>query len=98
EQVAKDHQVAPFALVGKKLSIGALAPQDQNTLDMVESLKKEKGLEVSVFMVSHASLEKAWSRYADINFATKSKKGALDIPSEEIEEFLQSEHKIDDVK
>lgn len=98
EHVAKEHQVAPFAIVGKRLSIGAVAPQEQHVKDLAEALQKEKGFIVSLFMVSHDSLEKAWSRYNDINFATKSKKGALDIPSDEIEDFLKSEHKIDDVK
>jgi len=98
ENVAKEHQVTPFAIVGKKLSLGAVAPQEAHVKELADSLKKDKGLEVSLFMVSHASLEKAWSRYDDINFTTKSKKGALDIPNEEIEEFLQKEHKIDDVK
>jgi type IV pilus assembly protein PilB len=97
EEEAKIHQVAPFALVGKKISVATVAPQDQSTKEILEFIK-EKGYVPTLFMASHGSLEKAWSRYEDINFATKSKKGALDISSEEIAEFIDSTHTVSDIK
>jgi len=97
EEEAKTYGVAGFALVGKKLSLATLNPQSENTKTIISSLT-ERGFMVTPFIVSHLSLEKAWSRYADITFATKSKKGALDISDEEIEEFLKGEHRLDDIK
>ncbi len=96
EDDAKMHMVAPFALVGKKVSIAAVAPQDQSTKELLEQLTKD-GFIPTVFMASHDSLEKAWSRYADISFASKSEKGALDISSEEIEEFINNTGSINDI-
>ena len=97
EEEAKTYGVAGFALIGKKLSLAALTPQSENTKGVITALT-ERGFTVTPFIVSHLSLEKAWSRYADINFASKSTKGALDISSEEIEEFLKGEHRIDDIR
>lgn len=96
EADAKSHEVAAFSLVGKKLSLGAAAPQNQTTQDLIEDLKKQ-GYIVTTYIVSHASLQKAWDRYTDITFASQSKKGALDISDEEIEEFLKGEHKLGDI-
>lgn len=96
EEDAKTHAAAAFAMVGKKISIAALAPQEQSTKELLETLKRD-GFIPTVFMASHESLEKAWSRYEDINFASKSKKGALDISSEEIAEFVKSTATITDI-
>ncbi len=97
EEEAKMHGVAAFALVGKKVSVGTLAPEDETTKDIVASLSG-KGYIPTLYLVSHASLEKAWSRYSDITASNKSKKGALDISTEEIEQFLKENEKMSDVR
>ncbi|MFA6296957.1 MAG: ATPase, T2SS/T4P/T4SS family, partial [Candidatus Paceibacterota bacterium] len=97
EDEAKTYGVAGFALVGKKLSLATLTPQSENTKNIISKLTQD-GFTVTPFIVSHMSLEKAWSRYEDITFTSKSKKGALDISDEEIEEFLKSKHRLDDIK
>jgi type IV pilus assembly protein PilB len=96
ETDAKLHHAAPFAIVGKKVSIATLSPQEDSTRELVDTLKSN-GFIPTVFIASHESLEKAWSRYADINFASKSEKGALDISSDEILEFVKSTTTISDI-
>lgn len=97
EEDAKVHQAAAFALVGKKLSVAAVSPQDPATIELVSQLT-EKGFIPTLFITSHNSLEKAWSRYADITSTSESKKGALDISSKEIEEYVKNTHGLDDIK
>ncbi len=97
EEEAKTYGVAGFALVGKKISVGTVFPREQTTKDFLTKLT-EKGYVPTLYLISHASLEKAWSRYSDITNANKSKKGALDISSEEVEEFLKDNHKMDDIR
>lgn len=96
EADAKTHGAAPFAIVGKKVSIAALAPQDQATKELGDTLKRD-GFIPTFFMASHDSVEKAWSHYADITFASKSEKGALDISGEEVAEFVKSTSTIADI-
>jgi type IV pilus assembly protein PilB len=96
EADAKLHYVAPFAIVGKKVSIAAISPQEESTKELVATLKQD-GFIPTIFMASHESIEKAWSRYADINFASKSEKGALDISGEEVSEFVKSTSTIADI-
>lgn len=97
EEDAKVHQAATFALVGKKLSLAVISPNDPSVAILVDDLSK-RGYAATVFIASHHSLEKAWSRYADITFASESKKGALDISSSEIEEYINKSPTIADVK
>ena len=96
EADAKTHLAAAFALVGKKVSIAAIAPQEPHIKELLENLKKD-GYFPTAFMASHESIEKAWSRYADISFASKSEKGALDVSSAEIQDLVKSTSTISDI-
>ncbi len=97
EDVARTSEVAGFDLVGKKLSLAVRSPQKDTTTKIITSLE-EQGYKVTPFMVSLASLEKAWSRYSDITFATESTAGLLDISSSEIEKFVSETKTPDDVR
>jgi type IV pilus assembly protein PilB len=96
ETDAKTYLVAPFSLVGKKIGLAAVNPQDPSIKELSDTLKQD-GFFPTFYMASHASLEKAWSRYADITFASESTKGALDIPSDQIEEYIKSSHGMADI-
>ncbi len=96
EADAKLHGAAPFSLVGKKIHIAVLSAQNPSTRELIEGLRRD-GYLPTLYLASHDSLEKAWSRYADISFASKSEKGALDISSEEIESFVKSTSTLADI-
>ena len=97
ETETREAQIAVFNEVDKTLSIGALSPDNPATLEAVEKLK-QKGYAVELFMVSHASLQKVWSRYKDLSYSFETKSGALDISNEQITEFLAQVHAIPDVQ
>jgi len=96
-EVAEKSKLAIFDMVGKKLKIALLSPKKEETLAILQELD-QRGYVYSTYIVSNRSLIKAWSRYADISFATESKGGALEINSDQINEFISKTRNIDDTK
>ncbi|MBI5134553.1 MAG: type II/IV secretion system protein [Candidatus Taylorbacteria bacterium] len=94
---AKEARLAPFSLVGKRVKIAVISPANEKTVLALDKIKA-KGYEVTLAVVSPLSLEKAWSRYADLSFSTETKAGALDISSEDIKNFIGRIKTIDDVR
>ena len=97
EVETREAQIAIFNEVNKILSVGALSPQNTKTIESLQKLK-EKGYNVNLYMVSHASLNKVWDRYKDLSYSFETKSGALDISNEQITDFLSKVHTISDVQ
>ncbi len=97
EEEARATNIAAFDLVGKKVKIGALAPESDKTATVLKRLVTE-GYIPTVYMVSIESLKKAWSRYVDLSFSRETEGGALDISSEKIAEFSSEVKSLEDVK
>ncbi len=97
EAETREAQIAVFNEVDKTLSIGILSPNNPKTMETVNRLK-EKGYKTDLFMVSHASLNKVWSRYKDLSFSFETKSGALDISNDQITEFLSQVRSIEDIQ
>lgn len=89
EEDARRAETVTFKKVGNKLSVAIRNPNKAEAVQALETLR-ERGYHLIIFMASTASLEHAWERYADIRKGTASKKGMLDIASEEIEKLSQS--------
>ncbi len=94
---ARANSIAAFEILGKKLSVAVLSPNNQGSKDQIKTLG-DKGYIVSEIMVSHLSLEKAWERYKEISFAMETKAGALDISSEEIQKLTENVKSVEDIK
>jgi len=88
EKVAREAKVAAFSLVDKKVKIGVRNPEDLKAKEITADIQN-KGYEVTVVMVSTASLEKAWNAYKDLSFAYETKAGSLDVSSEEIAKIVE---------
>lgn len=97
QEIAQKAKLAIFDMVGKKIKVGILSPKKEETLAVLQDLDS-RGYSLTNFIVSNRSLQKAWSRYADISFATESKGGALEINSEQISEFISKTRNIEDTK
>jgi type IV pilus assembly protein PilB len=97
EQDARDAEVAPFNIINKKVSLAITSPNNDKAADIIASLKT-RGYTPVVFMSSHQSLEKVWSRYKDLSYSMETKGGALDIENEEIQDLVKSVKSIEDIK
>jgi type IV pilus assembly protein PilB len=97
QEVAQKSKLAIFDMVGKKIKVAVLSPKKEETLAVMSELD-QRGYVTTSYIVSNRSLSKAWSRYADISFATESKGGALEINSDQINEFISKTRTIEDTK
>ena len=59
EEVSRRIGIAPFAMVGKKLSLAVRSPATPEVLEQIDHLETE-GFTIQLFLVSERSLEKAW--------------------------------------
>lgn len=96
EPEARAGNLAVFDAIGKKIKIALISPNKQETIESVKKLEKA-GFAPTLYMVSKASLEKAWNRYKDLSFATETKAGSFDISSEQVNEVLGKVKSITDV-
>lgn len=75
--------VAAFKLVGKKLYIASLSPENEKLEAILKPLE-ERGMELLLFMCSHASLDHVYSRYADLHQGLKVEDGMLELTQEKM--------------
>lgn len=97
EEEARKVKAASFKVFGKEVHIAVISPEDNAIKVLIEDFIR-RGFQPTLFMCSHASLEKAWSRYKEISFAQESKRGGLDVSSETLEELKNKIKTLDDVK
>lgn len=96
EAIARESKVAAFDVVGKKLKVAILSPNNEKTALHLKKLAED--YEVSPFVVSTASLDKAFSRYKELSYSLENRTLSLELSGEQIEEFLKEVKSLDDVK
>ena len=96
EPEARAANAAVFDEIGKKVKVAILSPNKDETVESVRNLEKA-GYAPTLYMVSKASLDKAWGRYKDLSFATETKAGSFDISDEEVNEVLSKVESIADI-
>lgn len=97
EKTARAKKIGAFGMVGKKIKVAVLAPENPETIKIIDGFKA-KGLIPSIYMTSAKSLEKVWDRYKDLGHSLETKGGALDIASDEIGSFIASVKNLADFK
>lgn len=97
ENVARTAGVAPFTLIGKKLSLAVSNPDIKETAELVKVLS-DRGYIITIYLASKTSLEFAWSKYKDLSFAYETHAGALDISNEQITDLVKTVRSIEDIK
>jgi len=97
EDLARKAGIAAFQLSGKQLSVAALSPHGEYVAGILEDLARKK-YEPVLYMVSTASLERAWSRYKEISDALSTKAGLIEISSEHLRYFLEKIKTVHDLQ
>ena len=97
EAVARAAHLAVFKKTDRRIHIGVLSPAPDETKRALRDLT-EAGYEPTVYMVSSKSLEHAWSKYGELSYASASKRGALEISSDDIKELAAAVKTIEDAK
>ena len=97
EAEARAAHLAPFAILEKKVKIGIHAPNDPATDEALRKLADE-GYEITLYLISQASLDKAWGRYKDLSFAQETKAGSLNIANDAIDTLLAEVRSMNDIR
>ena len=97
EERARTVHAAAFKAAGHKLYVAVLSSEATGLPELIDDLKR-KNFEVTIFMVSKASLERAWAFYRDMSLASETKAGVLDIRSAALEEIIEKLKTTDDVR
>jgi type II secretory ATPase GspE/PulE/Tfp pilus assembly ATPase PilB-like protein len=97
ETAAEAAKLAPFDMIGKRLSVAVQSPANPDTQNEVKKLS-EAGYTVVPYLVSERSLRKAWARYADISEASRTQGGLLDIGDEALQTIAREIKANEDIK
>lgn len=85
---ARAGEIAVFGKTNRRLRVAIRNPNNAATQAALAALAA-RDFTVEIFMVSTASLEHAWTRYEDIKEAAASRRGVLDIATEEITRYRE---------
>ncbi len=96
EAEAKEAEAAVFGRVAKRLSVAVRAPENPKVKALVNKLH-DLGYDVTLFMCSKASLERAYQRYAELSYATETKAGVFELSNEELEQLLTKVTSLKDI-
>lgn len=97
EENARKAKIAAFDMLNKKINLAVQSPIKIETQNEIKDLEN-RGYLVEIFMASTQSLERAWALYKDLSFAVESKRGTLEVSSDEIEKFISTVQTIEDAK
>jgi type IV pilus assembly protein PilB len=97
QEEAKKSECVIFDIIGKKIHLAIYNPQNINLEATVDGLKR-KGYEITFYMTSVYSMEKAFSLYKDLSFAVETEAGSLDISDNEIESLVEKTQNLNDIK
>lgn len=83
----------PFKVIGKKLYIATLSPENETMHKLLDEMEA-KHYEIMLFMCSHASLYHVTSRYIDLNQGQNVESGTLELTEAKMRELME---KFDDI-
>lgn len=86
ERQSRMGELALFAQGNGSISVAVRNPKNQELPSLLEKLKT-MGLVPTIYLASLESLHHAWARYKDIDTASASHKGVLDVDPEIIKKY-----------
>ncbi len=83
---SQEAKIICFFVIGREARVGILDPENKKARKIIENLKKNKNLEVKIFLISEHSLQKGLEIYEKIPKLRKIIKG-VEIKAEDLEKF-----------
>ena len=97
ERDARDGKIVAFQSVGKKVSVALVNPEILKAKQIIEDMQGKR-FTVELFLVSPKSLEKAFSRYAELPAFEEMKSAMVAVSQKRLDEFQTKVKKISDLK
>ena len=88
EEEGRDAGVVPFKVVGRKLYIATLSPNNSKLESLLRPIE-DKGSELLLFLCSHASLEHVLARYKEFSHGTKVESGMFQLTESRMAELME---------
>lgn len=88
EKKSREAEVAAFKIVGKKLYIAVVSPNNPKLEELLKPLE-EKHYDLLLFMCSHASLNHVYSRYIDLQAGSTVENGMLELTPEKMTALME---------
>lgn len=89
EEDSRNFGMAVFKKNGKEIHLALIDPENENTLNRIEELKKENGWEIQKYVISRKSMEKLWKKYKDVPFLENLEAMQISLGDKDLEEFEQ---------
>ena len=87
EEEAREAGLAPFKLVGRRLYVATLSPSNPKLESILRPIE-DKGIELLLFLCSHASLENVLKRYKELQHEEKVDSGMLELNHKKMNELM----------
>jgi type II secretory ATPase GspE/PulE/Tfp pilus assembly ATPase PilB-like protein len=97
EDQARTYDVGPFKLIDKRLFLAVRSPNSTGAI-AAKKLIEGAGYDVVMVMTSEKSIEKVWSHYKDLSYATRSRSGGLDVSPDVLLELSQKVKNMEDAQ
>ncbi|MES2224806.1 MAG: GspE/PulE family protein [Patescibacteria group bacterium] len=95
EEQARAFDVGPYRLIDKKLLLAVRSPNDTGAI-AAKKFIEGNGYEVVMMMASEKSIQKVWTHYKDLSYATRSRAGGLDVSPDVLLELSKTVKTIED--
>lgn len=89
EEQARLAGCVPFKVVGRKLYIALVSPNNKAIEDILRSLET-RGMTILLYLCSHASLNHVLERYKDLNHSQKVESGMLELTEAKMKSIMDS--------
>lgn len=97
EEDARAAGTVPFKIVGKKLFLGTISSSNPKLKEIYQPLEKS-GMQLMLFLCSHASLEHVLARYVDIHTGSAVTSGMLQLTRENMDRLMAEFTTVDELK
>ncbi|MCA9364353.1 MAG: type II/IV secretion system protein [Candidatus Moranbacteria bacterium] len=87
EEEAKKYNCAVFQKTGKTVRIATTQPSTKGLVEYLTSLENNRGWQITLYVVSRASLNKAWNIYTSGILLERIDTKQLDIDNQELNDF-----------
>lgn len=87
EDESKEYGAVVFQKNGKEVRIAISDPANEKTNSFLETLKKERGWDIKVYVISKASLEKVVNRYKEVPFLENLEAMQISLSGNDLEDF-----------
>jgi len=87
EENSRKYSVGVFRKKGTNFHFAIIDPNNEETLQFINELKKANGWQVSIFVVSKASLQRIWNKYKDAPLLENIDMLKMSLQGSDLEEF-----------